>query len=452
MNHQVLSDLDQLIFSVRDKESARLIVEAVAAYRGGALRAAIMSAWIAVAYDIITKARELASQGDAAPKQFVDKLDVAIAAVDVRTLQMIESKLLVTARDEFQFFTAHEFTDLDRLQNDRHLCAHPAFVSEGSLFQPTPELVRAHIVHAIEHLLRHAPLQGKSALARLEADILGPAFPTKAPEIETFIQQRYLDRGKESLIVALIKAMITSPLSIEHAKFRGRERQIAQALAAIGRVRPTIFEREVPVFLQRKANDCGDDRVLAFVRMATADPRFWEWIGEPTHIRIRALVEGASTETIKTFDLFDGLAIENLRSTLLTRFRSLPVEDQKNIIAEHPRREFVGRAIELFAEAGSYRGAEALGHAVILPMAEVFNVTDIARVLDAAEGNDQIRGAGGTTAILEELFDRTTSLLSESGPRWRKFIDTMLRGQEPSDYYAYPSIRERLSTFGFMQK
>src|SRR5713101_404631 len=187
MNHQARSDLDQLIFSVRDKESARLIVEAVAAYRGGALRAAIMSAWIAAAYDIIVKARELASQGDAAPKQFVDKLDAAIAADDVRTLQMIESKLFVTARDEFQFFTAHEFTDLDRLQNDRHLCAHPAFVSEDSLFQPTPELVRAHIVHAIEHLLRHAPLQGKSAIARLEADILGPAFPTKAPAIETFI-------------------------------------------------------------------------------------------------------------------------------------------------------------------------------------------------------------------------------------------------------------------------
>jgi hypothetical protein len=57
----------------------------------------------------------------------------------------------------------------------------------------------------------------------------------------------------------------------------------------------------------------------------------------------------------------------------MTSLRSLPVEDQKNIIAEHPRRELVDRAIELFAGAMSYRRAEALGHAVILLMAGIFN-------------------------------------------------------------------------------
>ena len=77
-----LSDLDQLVYSVRDRESSRLIHESVAAYRGGALRSAIMSVWIAVAYDIIAKARELAAQGEAAPKGFIAKLDGAITTKD----------------------------------------------------------------------------------------------------------------------------------------------------------------------------------------------------------------------------------------------------------------------------------------------------------------------------------------------------------------------------------
>lgn len=63
-----LTDIDSLYLQVRDKTSQRLIAEAITAYRGGAARSAILSTWIAVAYDIIAKARELAAQGEAAPQ------------------------------------------------------------------------------------------------------------------------------------------------------------------------------------------------------------------------------------------------------------------------------------------------------------------------------------------------------------------------------------------------
>lgn len=36
------SDIDSLVLAVRDRESRRLIGEAITAYRGGALRSAIM--------------------------------------------------------------------------------------------------------------------------------------------------------------------------------------------------------------------------------------------------------------------------------------------------------------------------------------------------------------------------------------------------------------------------
>jgi len=88
------SDIDSLVLAVRDRESRRLIGEAITAYRGGALRSAIISTWIAVAYDIIAKARELAGQGEAAPRGFVTDLDAAIAAMNKRKLQIIESELL----------------------------------------------------------------------------------------------------------------------------------------------------------------------------------------------------------------------------------------------------------------------------------------------------------------------------------------------------------------------
>ncbi|MBW4500097.1 MAG: hypothetical protein KME57_11190 [Scytonema hyalinum WJT4-NPBG1] len=57
------------------------------------------------------------------------------------------------------------------MKEDRNLCAHPAFIAEEELFQPTPELVRTHIVHAVVHLMQHQPVQGKSAIQRIMSEI-----------------------------------------------------------------------------------------------------------------------------------------------------------------------------------------------------------------------------------------------------------------------------------------
>jgi hypothetical protein len=134
MTGQSLTDIDALALNVRDRESRRLIVEAISAYRGGALRSAIMSTWIAVAFDIIAKARELAAHGEAAPKTFMQELDLAITNRDIKKMQTIETDLLKTANEQLQLLAPHELSALERLQKDRNLCAHPAFIVEDELY------------------------------------------------------------------------------------------------------------------------------------------------------------------------------------------------------------------------------------------------------------------------------------------------------------------------------
>ena len=59
-----LSDLNELALTVRDDISRAYIMESVVSYQTGNYRAAILSAWIAVTYDIISKLRELAAGND----------------------------------------------------------------------------------------------------------------------------------------------------------------------------------------------------------------------------------------------------------------------------------------------------------------------------------------------------------------------------------------------------
>lgn len=57
---------------------------------------------------------------------------------------------------------------LQRLRENRHLCVHPAFSAEAELFEPSPELVRLHLVNAINLVLSQEPLQ---ALIRVITDL-----------------------------------------------------------------------------------------------------------------------------------------------------------------------------------------------------------------------------------------------------------------------------------------
>lgn len=441
------SDIDSLVLAVRDRESRRLIGEAITAYRGGALRSAIMSTWIAVSYDIIAKARELAGQGEAAPRAFVADLDAAIAAKDKRKLQTIEIELLDKANSDLQLLAPHEYSALGRLRDDRHLCAHPAFVVEDELFQPSPELVRAHIVHALQHLLIHAPLQGKSAIARFDADLLGPAFPATPDDIGAFLRARYLDRAKDVLVVNLIKAILAAPFGAERQKYAAKVRTLAVVLREIAKSKTAIYDGMMSAFVAVRVGQIQDDVLLSISPFLEADPRIWDWIAEPDRTRIRRLLETADVDTLKAHAAFDAFAIAPLSAVLVDRYNGFDATTKISIISEHPRRELVSAGIELYEAAGSYRSAEYLGQHAILPLAPYFTAQDIQRLLIVAQKNDQIWAAAGTPALLEKMFDATKAHLPSTRAAWQGFINAQIAIYEgdASAYYAYPGLQQKLA-------
>jgi len=434
------SDIDSLTLAVRDRESRRLIGEAITAYRGGALRSALMSTWIAVAYDIIAKARELAGQGEAGPRAFIQELDTAIAAKDLRKLQSIESDLLTKANADLQLLAPYEHAALVRLQEDRHLCAHPAFVVEDQLYQPSPELVRAHIAHALQHLLVNAPLQGKSAIARFDADLLSPAFPATANEIGAFVRSKYLDRAKDVLVVNLIKAITSMPFGAERAKYASRTRTLALTLREVAKAKTAIYDAVMPGYVAEKFENVTSDVLLTICPYLENDPRIWEWLKPPDRTRVRRLLETADVETLKIHAAFDAFAIAPLSAILLDRFNGFDATTKISIIAEHPHKELVHTGIGLYEQAGSYRNAEQLGQSVILPLGPYFTAADLQTVLAAAADNGQIWDAAGTPDVLEQLFDRTTRLLPASRPHWQGFLAAMGGRQQQ----LYSGLQERL--------
>jgi hypothetical protein len=447
MSENNLHSLDALVLSVRDTESKRLAHEAVTAYQAGAHRAAILSIWVAVCADIITKLKELATGGDAAALAEVKSLEVWIKVSDLRNLQQFENGLVELARDKFEMLLPHEATDLLRLREDRHLCAHPAFVSDDALFSPTPELARAHITHAILHLLSRPPVQGKQLIARYDRDLLGGSFPNKPDEIEVVLRQNYLARAKTGSVVSLIKALAKTLVGADAATYKGKEEQIALSLAAIGRIAPGPFEEQLPPLFERLGRELDDSKVLSLCRYITPEPRIWDWLGEASQARILAKVDHAPLG-----ELGAGMRARHIAAVgdrFLARLKKEDAKVFENAITKFPCRSFVAEALSLYAGSGDFATANKRGAELLLPHAKYLTVTDVARLNVVIRDNawNQILQANQTATILSQVFDQTRNLLPDSGPHWAAIADNIV-AKKAADDHAYPDFLTELKKAG----
>jgi hypothetical protein len=449
-----LVDLDELVLMVRDSNSRAYIGEAITTYRVRAYRSALLATWIAVAYDIISKIRELELQGDAAAGAFVAVLENVIEANErgdpaaVQRLQAIENELLDKALKDFEFLSAQEHKDLDRLKNDRNLCAHPAFTKDTTLFQPSAELVRAHISHAVYHLLRHPPVQGRHALKRLKNDLLQPSFPSTQHMVSDFLESRYLNYAKVAFVESLVPVFLKVLIKQSEAALIGKEDRVLMCLVAVGLRHQAIYERKMAEQLPHLTDGSDDTELKRVFRLFKADKRCWGWLSNANRLRIIQIATEYTYDAADIDYVLEGVEIDELKPLLLARVAnfSRPVKEQ--VFSRHHRPEFVGEAIELFASARSYRGAEAVEHAILLPLCSMFRPENVERILLAAEANCQIHDASGTPAFMEEMFNRTADLHAQTRHAWQQFMTKVSEGKDPDKWYAYPQLRARMEAVG----
>ena len=456
-----LTDLESLVLRVRTPRSQENIKEAVRAYYGGAYRAAIVSTWIAVVDDLIEKIKELSAYEDPEASKISEELHNNIGKNNINWLQSFESGILECASNKFELISQDQLINLKRIQKDRHLCAHPAYTETGGLFEPTPEQVRTHIIHAATHVLQHAPVRGKSSLKAIIEDIQGEAFPQSAPDVVgKYLRKKYLEYAKPSLTSNLLSILIKALLN-DLEDWQGYRPRASTALKGLAHTETKAFDTWIMENLEKTSGKLSGDGVLRLLGLVAVDLRIWNWIGEPQRIKlIDFFQENKVPTTTKVSDdvngwllLFSGidyvvkdseksklakklglnalddlfllLGIKELRPLLLNAFYTLSDEDKLSAIAKHPCADFSDEAIKLYQSACSFRDAESLGQGVLLPLAPYFSEADIQKICEVISNNGQIFAAGGTQGILinwiDELENRDDITL-KGAANWNDFM------------------------------
>ncbi|WP_030299048.1 hypothetical protein [Streptomyces katrae] len=394
--------LEDIKNQVRSLTSRRYVEEAIAAYGASAYRSALMSTWIAVAADIIGKIRLLADEGEGAAVSLRDALDKAIASNDVPALQRFETSLIAKAQADLELIGRREAEELTRLYKDRNLCAHPAFVAGGEdLFDPSPELVRAHLTTAVDALLSQPAVTGRKAIERFGLEVASDSFPRNDQRLNDHLRAGYMDRSTKALRANLIKVICKETLKPDlDLRHRWRCTRTARELQKIA---PSEFEEQLRGVLDTQQNGLTDAGLLALVSGLCYVPGTWDLLHKGTQARVEELLQTVTPlDLVETHMLFHGpLPRTPVDQMLLNRLgdvtrpgalrkleAGLPI-----FLGDDPDRRLIAPLIDLTAKdkgGGSYEAAASVLR-FIVHIAAVLTDEDLEQLLAACGENDQIR-------------------------------------------------------------
>lgn len=392
-------DLDILLTRIRRAQSKVYFLDAVRAYKAGALRAALTSAWVALVYDLIAKYRELSALGDAGATAFIQAWDAATAANDVRRLLQIEASILDDAVNTTQVVNRIAHTHLKRLRDDRHLCAHPAFSAEAELFEPSPELVRLHLVNVVDLVLSQEPLQGKAIFDLFDIDVQSAGFPSRHARILDYVEQRYLERVRAQNIRNFGAVLAKSLLKGVPPQWQTHRRKIVSSLVAI-RERAAPCWPDVSAAIIRLIDTLEPQHRPKAISFVAAFPDLWPLLQEPTRMALQETVENTEAATITDHTMLAGVTLPQFRRPLLDVIGKLDGDSLAKALAVDPLPEFWPRAIALYEGSGSFRGSEANFREFINPFVGRLSSVQHDQLLDAIIGNGQNWDAGETDTLL----------------------------------------------------
>lgn len=407
-----LSDLDELTLKCRENEGREYVREAVACYKSGAFRACIVATWIAVVYDILSKLKELALAGSADARQLSEeltRLHPLAAGGDmaaIRRMLEIERTVIDVANEKFGFFDGQQMLDLRRLHDDRNRCAHPTYQGLDQIYIPSPELVRTHLVHAVNHVLSVPPVQGKAAAAQIVRLVESKYFPTEVDDAKIQLRSAGLDRPKDSLVRAVVDELV-------HGLFDGNAALKAQkktlvAIRAVVELFPGICEPRLRKAINSLGRKLPDEALIIVFGLLKHVQQAWGFLEADNISRLSEVLRQSSDDTAALI-IPICIDIPDLRPICIAKLNSFEGRELGLALQKSQHPLIIATAVDLFCRSGSWAQANSTYDHAIQPIIDQLGKDQIHRIVSSAneEGVD-LRSARGFVRFLENVYDRNT--------------------------------------------
>ncbi len=403
---------EELVLRCREEASKAHIREAIKCYEASAYRAAIVTTYMAVCFDLISKLKALAASGDGKAINLQASLATLQDQLDNGNTQAIagilafERNLLENFRDDFEFFGTYEYSDLVRLRDDRNRCAHPTFQKSEVPYEPVAELARLHIRNALAIVLIQEPKQGKAALKEIRAIISSQYFPDRTKDAVARLDAAGVGTARDVLVRAIVDDIVFG-VATEGSEFYDNKIAPLIAFDAVIELRREIALPRAVVDINKLLRDATDAAIelgAMFVLRnkdvsaavdAVSQVAVSQWLGKTSFKFVGNAVDR-------------GLDIPWLNDAAVTRLNALTPEDFV-FIDGTVSDKILQRAAEVYASARSWISANELAKKCAIPFADRFKEEHIDFIFNEGRyGPADLPGSSGFTLFVQSLYKEST--------------------------------------------
>lgn len=429
-------DLDDRVNRVHNPDVRPLVQEAHRCYSSGSARGAIVLAWTAVCADLITKAQILKEEGEAAAAKLVAEVEKAQQSKEDEAIPImlgVERTLLDTA-EALELIDHTQKKQLERLRDDRNMCAHPSLRPLGELYEPTMEYARAHLAAALETVLIHPPSQGRKVVNSFSAHVADPSYAFNA----TYLAYAFFDRVRPSARAKVVEfaakfailAIDAPELSITPEMYADR---MADCLRCFAERDATLAKAAVAKQMARLEKADPGVQLGALGRLGDL-PAFWASVANPVralfNTRIEAIGEAQSLswmseDEVNVITLVTHPEIREGLPALAPAFQALTTICSTQVIAARPDPYFVSVLPDLLKQAGSFDTGEFIAANAVLPCAKFLGLEHLQAVLREWQDNPQCWGRAMPSYLID-LYRLTAHLGPERDDVWRPFLAELL--------------------------
>lgn len=358
--------------------------------------------------------------------------------------------MLDDSKDTFELIDARDHIALKRLYDDRHVCAHPAFVTAEEAFEASPELVRAHLATAVDSVLRHGVTAGQKALDRFKAETEQVAWPGTHEALVAYLRERYLDRGKaglrRNLAILTIKGVLTAGELNEPTR-----RRLAGVAHAIDEIDPILLsEALIKVVRQREEGSVGLTEWQLAQLVGTLGDLSPVWTAFPA-TSVPRVVTFIETAQLALLEQAGVLTARVANSTVVTaidnRLTTMDDTDLARVLVSRPAAHHVHHALRMLSDSGTWRTAESRMLRLVLPVAPFIEARHLEQVLEILRTNSEVSLANGMPYLLGQLFEATAARPGALAvwERIGKFLETHDGANNLEEWHTAPELRTKIA-------
>lgn len=391
------------IYEERSREYFR---EILSSYMNGNYRSAVVMLWTVIVCDLIYKLQSLQSVYN--DKTAKDILEIVQQKQEENLKNPEWEKVLLDeVHKRTELIDNAEYEQLEYLQKQRHLSAHPVLKSDELLYVPNQETTRALIRNALEAVLLKPPILSRKIVRELVQDIANKKhlFLGDDDALKRYLVDRYLKNLRPTVANLLFRDMWKFVFHLSNSNADENRQINYQALRIIYFRRPNelkeYINREPDHFSNIGENEASLTYLIDFLN---SDPSVYEAFRDSA----RAMLQQFANENIDIFTT--AIFLSGDVASHLHRLRELVNSKSKftNYAPYKPPSEkswqelwkfakeancetvALGIAIEIHVKSGNFDFADWSFVVFIEPYLELFDQKKLHRLLEGINDNSQV--------------------------------------------------------------